>query len=65
MSRLEEITNQRLQGWEKLCNERKSTPMVMIILNPVSAKFEVITTEQMENSNLKLILNTIANSIPE
>jgi hypothetical protein len=63
MENLTEITNKRLTSWEDKCNQRNCTPMALLMLNPVTSAIEVITIEDISDSALKLILNSVANSI--
>lgn len=40
------ITKERLQGWEKRCNQMNSTPQVLITINPTTAQVGVVITEK-------------------
>lgn len=63
MTQFEAITKARLEGWEKVCNKQECTPLAMIIFSPVNGNFELITTEEMKEKDLALILKKVANGI--
>lgn len=53
---IERITKDRLQGWEKRCNETKSTPQVLVTLNPITAQVGVVIPENLTISQVKSLL---------
>lgn len=55
------ITKERLQGWEKRCNQMNSTPQVLITINPTTAQVGVVITENISISDVKGLLTAAVN----
>lgn len=59
----EKITKERLQGWEKKCNSLKSTPQILITINPTTSQVGLIVTEDIEIGHVKGLLTKVLLSL--
>lgn len=57
------ITKERLQGWEKRCNEMGATPQVLVTLNPISGQIGVVIPENLRTDQVKILLMTVLNQL--